>query len=268
MNRFAFYTSSLLAVCALCAWPGCESGATKPAASSGDKSASASQVSEDEMADAAAALKQDVAPQARQTPQMLAGHPPTDQQPAARPQPASDAQLPAGHPPITGMTPPVKPSAKNLVFEAPEGWTAEPPANSMRKAQFKLPAVEGDAADGELVVFFFGVGEGGPPELNIARWRGMFKKSDGSPLTDDDVRIDKSEADGMPVTICEFGGTYTPMMMPGGSASSPEEAYRMIGAIIETDAGPWFIKAVGPDATMAAQRELIEKYVKSAKVEE
>jgi hypothetical protein len=41
-------------------------------------------------------------------------------------------------------------------------------------------------------------------------------------------------------------------MMPG--ATGPKADYRMLGAAVETPAGPWYFKASGPAATMARHR--------------
>jgi hypothetical protein len=54
-----------------------------------------------------------------------------------------------------------------VVWDVPEGWTAVPPASSMRKAQYRVP---GPGGDGECIVFFFGVGQGGDPMANAVRW--------------------------------------------------------------------------------------------------
>src|SRR3990172_1264610 len=43
----------------------------------------------------------------------------------------------------------------------PDTWVVETPSSQMRKAQYRLSAPEGGSGDGELVVFYFGPGQGG-----------------------------------------------------------------------------------------------------------
>ena len=45
---------------------------------------------------------------------------------------------------------------QHLTYKAPDGWTPRAPASSMRVAEFVLPRVEGDAEDGDTIIFFFG----------------------------------------------------------------------------------------------------------------
>ncbi|MFO0630892.1 MAG: hypothetical protein U0325_35425 [Polyangiales bacterium] len=51
----------------------------------------------------------------------------------------------------------------------------------MRRAQYAVP---GAAGDGELAVFFFGVGPGGDIVENYRRWHGQFERTD-APTTRD-----------------------------------------------------------------------------------
>lgn len=194
---------------------------------------------------------------------------PTEQSPMA-------SQLPAGHPPIgdtggsphsgmgmgMGMSEP-QAGANPLTFTAPDSWVAEKPKNMMRKAQYKLPG-EGDGQDGEVVVFYFGPGQGGDNESNIQRWVGQFSKADGSPLGADDVTRTKETAGDLPVTMVEFAGTFNAPTMGGMSAGGTHDNYRMLAGIVEVGDDRWFIKATGPDATIKAHQAEIQDYIKSA----
>src|SRR5258705_6661060 len=64
--------------------------------------------------------------------------------------------------------------------KVPSEWTEQTPSSSMRKAQYVLPKVAGDGEDGELAVFYFGMGQGGSVEANIERWIGQIAQPDGS----------------------------------------------------------------------------------------
>ena len=61
----------------------------------------------------------------------------------------------------------------DLRYKVPEGWITEKPTSSMRAAQYVLPKVEGDPEDASLVLFYFGRGQGGSVEDNMARWIGQ-----------------------------------------------------------------------------------------------
>ena len=102
----------------------------------------------------------------------------TELAPAHRAAGDGPAALPPGHPPIDGSAgviaaPPLggTTTGGQLVWTVPDSWTSEPPANAMRRAQYRVPGPGGDA---ELVVFYFGPGEGGDPRANAERWAGQF----------------------------------------------------------------------------------------------
>jgi len=135
----------------------------------------------------------------------------------------------------------------------------------MRKAQYKLPRAEGDMEDGELVVFYFGEGQGGSVEANVQRWIGQFKKADGSPAGDVARRTTK-EVRGIKVTIVDVSGTYTgggPMM----SSGDPKPSYRMLAAVAETRGGPWFVKLTGPTRTVTRWEPGFQEFLDSMRYE-
>jgi hypothetical protein len=190
------------------------------------------------------------------------GHPPIGQSPPA---PAAQDALPPGHPPLDGGDTQAPTATRGLTFDAPGNWTEEQPSSAFRTAQFGLPRVEGDAEDGELVVYFFGPGQGGPVQQNLDRWRGQFKTPDGGPVPDEDVEVQTFQVGAGPVTVLEVEGRYEASMMPGGPVAETKDDYRMIAAIIEAGGNKWFVKALGPDATMRAHRDEILSFVRSAK---
>ena len=148
-----------------------------------------------------------------------------------------------------GTTAAGTPAPGGLKFTAPAGWIEETPASSMRKAQYGLPRVEGDSEDAELAVFFF-KGEGGSVQANIERWIGQFTKPDGSPATDA-AKTTHREIHGIPVTIVDVSGTYMAASGAMLSEVKSKPGFRMLAAVAETSAGPWFFKLTGPAATIA-----------------
>jgi hypothetical protein len=178
--------------------------------------------------------------------------------------------LPAGHPPIPRASPapmrsPAPTAGVELKFSAPADWKPTPPISNMRKAQYELPRSEGDSENGELVVYYFGPGEGGSVADNLARWRGQMTQADGSPLPDDAAREDHFDANGLKIAFLDVSGRYAPGAMPGLPDVGPRDNYRMFAAVIQTSAGPWFVKATGPGRTMEQQREAVRTFLSSAK---
>lgn len=193
-------------------------------------------------------------------------------QPAGtRPPPAAipaSGELPAGHPPIPGAggsasSSPASTSA--LKFDAAPSWQAQTPANTMRQAQYLLPRVEGDSEDGELILFYFGEGQGGGVEDNLRRWREMVTTSDGKPVPDEAVVREVFEANGLKVTLLDVAGRYAPMAMPGQAATPPRDQYRMVAAVVETPRGNYFFRATGPFGTMAVHRSAIRQMLASVR---
>lgn len=173
---------------------------------------------------------------------------------------SNDSLLPPGHPPLPSSNPP---PADTIAYERPEAWKEEPVKSQLRKAQFLIPRAEGDSEDGQMVVFYFGPGQGGGVEGNIERWKSMFSTADGKPVPDSQAKRDSKEVDGMKVTTLDVTGRYADPMA-GKTTAAPQD-WRMLAAIVETPDGPWFFKAVGPMATMNAHQQSFDKFVTSIK---
>lgn len=171
---------------------------------------------------------------------------------------AAAAEMPAGHPPLDAL------KRKMLHYEAPAGWKAEPPAGSMRKAQFILPGPEGDTKNAELVISYLGPGQGSPASMFVEHYRAMFVDDDGNPVGDDAVKTETLDVNGLPITVLDVTGNYQASMMPGVAPTAPQkDAQRMLVGIAETADGPWFIKAVGPAETIATHRDAFMAFLRS-----
>jgi hypothetical protein len=124
----------------------------------------------------------------------------------------------------------------------------------MRRATYQ---VEGEGGSAEIAVFYFGAGEGGGVEANIARWIGQFqglpadsaKRSENKvgELNVHEVRVEK--------------GTFA-SGMPGGPAKS-QEGWGMRAAVVETPAGNYFFKLIGPASTVDAQEANFTAFLQS-----
>lgn len=178
----------------------------------------------------------------------------SEQQQAAKPMPAQqDAQQPAAQAPALGEG---MDGAQGLVWVVPEGFQSEPPANTMRVAQYKIPSGTPGTKDGELVVFFFGAGQGGAVQANIERWASQFKQDDGSdPMKKAKTGTMKTPS-GLTVSFVELSGHYVSSMM-GSGPSYDEPGWRLYGAVIEGPGGPWFFKAAGPEEVILKHRDAL-----------
>ena len=184
---------------------------------------------------------------------------------------ASFAQMPAmppGHPPIGAHGPDSRPPAaagnpspgQGFTWTTPAGWTAETPASHMRRAQYRIP---GSGGPGECAVFYFGPGQGGDAQSNAARWAGQFQRPDGTAIGDA-FKTRQIKIDDISVMMVEVAGTYV-----GGMGGTPTESARpdqmLLGAIAEGPEANWFFRAIGPRATMEAQRTAFETMIRSLK---
>lgn len=177
--------------------------------------------------------------------------------------PGQGAPLPPGHPPIGGapvIPPPPTGGEQDLAWTVPPGWTKEMPSSPMRRAQYRVAGPGGPA---ECAVFYFGPGQGGSADANATRWAGQFRGASGAPVGD--TKKNRIKVGDVPVLMVEVTGTYVGGM--GGSPSGPERPdHMLLGAIVETPKAYWFFRALGPRATMEAQRKAFEGMIRSIKL--
>lgn len=144
----------------------------------------------------------------------------------------------------------------SIQFDIPANWQQQPPASSMRLAQATIP---GSGGPGDLAVFFFGPGGGGGVEANIQRWIDQMEPTPGS-----NPQPESFDANGFRVTWIDVSGTLLPSNMGTGPATEQPNS-RLFGAVVEGPGGPWFFKATGPEATLAAERENFLKMLRSVR---
>ena len=144
----------------------------------------------------------------------------------------------------------------SVKFDIPGNWQQQPPANQMRVAQATIPGAGGP---GDLVVFFFGPGGGGGVEDNIQRWIDQMDPTPGS-----NPQPETFDANGFRITWIDVSGTLKPSNMGTGPATEQPNS-RLFGAVVEGPGGPWFFKATGPDATLAAERDNFLQMLRSVR---
>jgi hypothetical protein len=142
----------------------------------------------------------------------------------------------------------------------PNGWSSRTPSSSARLAEYTVPGTD-NAGGVEVVVYFFGKGQGGNVQANLTRWKGQFSTPDGSPVPE---TITRDSTGIFPVTYAEYRGTYR-RGIGAGSADSVRAGQSLIAAIAETPRGTMFIQMFGPSAQVAAQRDAFMAFVRGLK---
>ncbi|MCE9608063.1 MAG: hypothetical protein K8U03_24520 [Planctomycetia bacterium] len=142
---------------------------------------------------------------------------------------------------------------------APADWLKKEPRSRIVEYEFEIPKVEGDEFPGRVTV----MGAGGGVEANVERWKGQFKPTEGDEVKAETKKSKVAEQD---VYVVDIKGTY--IDKPAPMAPTPgidRPKYRMIGAIIATDGGQYFVKAYGPEKTMEKALPGFQKMVEGLK---
>ena len=149
-------------------------------------------------------------------------------------------------------------------WHAPDHWVSEPPENSMRYAQYRIPEDSGDAS---LIVFYFPPGQGGEPQPNFERWARQFAQPDGTdPVQKMDLR--QSSEGPFPMWLGEIVGKYDGGMAMMGDAKDGLTDWMLLGAIVETPDGRWFFKLTGPQASIESVRSSFNELLASIHAQE
>lgn len=181
--------------------------------------------------------------------------------------PTAGGDLPTGHPPVApgagapgGAAPSVGFSSPEefgkvgpLRWTAPPSWQAAKPASSMRLAEYVVTGESGEPA--VLTVFYFGPAGGGGVDANITRWTGQFG-ADGA-----GAKRGETVVNGMKVHTVDVAGTYNAGMAGGNQPAKQDQ--RMLGAIVESSAGLFFFKLVGPKDLVTANEDEWNAFVQS-----
>jgi hypothetical protein len=143
--------------------------------------------------------------------------------------------------------------------QVPDAWVQEQPTNTMRLAQFQIPAKGQEPAS--VIAYYFGQGSGGSIEANVQRWQSQFTTADGKPVK---AAQRKAKAGAFPVTWVELNGNYARGvgMGPQGTVL-PNQT--LLAAIVETPKGNVTFHLYGPKASVAQNRKAYEGMVNSIK---
>lgn len=124
----------------------------------------------------------------------------------------------------------------------------------MRLAQFAMP----DDEQAEVIVFYFGAGQGGGPEANIARWVGQFRPVNGKPVQPMVTKM--KTTGGFQVTWVEIQGDYA-----RGVGVGPIGEYRsdqmLIAGVTQTPRGNLYFQLHGDRETVLEHRDEFAHFV-------
>jgi hypothetical protein len=153
-----------------------------------------------------------------------------------------------------------------LKSTTPGNWKKEKTISKLRVYQFKLPKADGDKADADLAVFYFGPGSGGSEKENIKRWQGMFRPPEGKKI-EDATNVDKMKVGKVDVTYVDVQGTYLDKFPPfdPNAKVTPRPDYRRLGVIFQSENGPYFITLTGPARTIAQNKKAFDGWLKAFK---
>ena len=153
-----------------------------------------------------------------------------------------------------------------LESRTPPGWQEEKPTNSTRLKQFRLSPIGDDKDNVEVVIFYFGEGQGGSAEENIKRWKGFFVPPEGKRI-DDVAKVEKMKVGDFPVTYLDIYGTYSFRFLPSDpkAKTTLRPNYRMLGVIFESKKGPYFIRMIGPADSVAQYKKGFDEWIKGFK---
>lgn len=149
-----------------------------------------------------------------------------------------------------------------LEAHAPAAWTMVPPATDKRLVQFKI-TTPGEGMTAEVIVYYFGKGDGGTAEANIERWQGQFVGTKDHPVI---PTVNRFESNGMTVTTAELHGAYA-RGIGVGPVGVPKPDQTLLAAVVETPEGNLIIQLHGKAASVSAQKESFLSFVRSIRGE-
>ncbi len=143
-----------------------------------------------------------------------------------------------------------------FTFKFAKPWIRQQVSSPMRAGQFTYDHEDEELKDVDLILYYFGQGQGGGIQANIDRWVGQFE---GTPDSKQEV---KKHGD-REVTYLVAKGTYLDGP-PFGGNKTPRPDYTMLAAILPSEQGAVFLKLTGPSKSVEAMQEAFDAFAASA----
>lgn len=151
-------------------------------------------------------------------------------------------------------------AAASLAYDAPKDWTRATASSPMRLVEWRV------GVHSEVVIFYFGPGQGGSAEANVERWIGQFEQPDGAP-TRDRAKTSVTRIGDLKLTRVDVTGTYVAPVRPGAAERRNEPDTRMIAAVVEGPGGPWFIRFLGPREDVTKEETAFDGFLATLHLE-
>ena len=184
-------------------------------------------------------------------PQPVAGMPDSGSTPSASAPATPAAPVTA---PVVADVDPLTSIFLGLTTTKPENWTPAILENAMQRVRYIVPGVEGEEP-ASLVIF--SIGAGGEVQANIDRWAGQVTNPDGSP---GEPKVEEFTVSDMTITLVELLGNYQGMGMAEAKSNQ-----LFLSAIVDAPSGRIFIRLVGQEQTVEANRESYMAFLKGLK---
>lgn len=149
-------------------------------------------------------------------------------------------------------------NVSEFTFEYGEPWVRQQVTSSMRAGQLTYDHEDENLKDVDLVIYYFGQGQGGGIQANIDRWIGQFE---GTPESNQEEK----EMGDKKVTFLTAKGTYMESMGGGPFSGNkePRENYTMLAAILPSERGDVFLKLTGPTDSVEAMKDAFMAFAES-----
>jgi hypothetical protein len=149
-----------------------------------------------------------------------------------------------------------------LKSTTPADWKHETPSSSMRMAQFKLPAAEGDKDGAELAVFKMVAS--GSIDQNLDRQRAKFLPAQGKDKIEETK--DKLKVGAIEATYLDLTGTYKKKESPMAEKFTPVPGQRQLYVLFDSKEGDsYYLVLLGPEKTVAKHKKAFEEWLKNFK---
>ena len=142
----------------------------------------------------------------------------------------------------------------------PATWESRAPSSSMRVAEFVLPSEGGERA--EVVVYFFGAGQGGSPEANIERWRSQFSAPAGASVYEAIMTLTDAP---FPTTVAEWRGSYARGVGTGPESGAARPNHTLVSVIVQAPRGSIFVQLFGPSPRVSVARDELLQAIRGLK---
>ena len=148
-------------------------------------------------------------------------------------------------------------NAGEFVFKYGKPWVRKQATSSMRAGQLTYEQKSEYLENVDLVIYYFGQGQGGGVEANINRWVAQFT---GQP----EKTIEKKKLGNREVTFLTAKGTYQESSGgPFSGKKTDRPGYMMLAAILPSSKGAVFLKLTGPQKSVEAMKKAFDQFAAS-----